>query len=93
MWKLVTLCGGEYPPILEEVEFTAGGTTTKSLTYGGYVLDLKFDHTDSDLRGLIASCMCYYPHDRPSLAEIEALMERKIKRNEKPSERAKDFVK
>ncbi|KAK3997936.1 kinase-like domain-containing protein [Cladorrhinum sp. PSN332] len=72
MWKLITLCEYEYPPVIEELAIMqTDGTLTKEWTYGGHLFNPKFDNIDVDLRNLIAMCMIHNPTHRPTMEDIE----------------------
>lgn len=79
MWKLVTLCEYECPPVIEEVELPRpNSTTTKEWTYGAYVLDPQFDHIDVDLRIIIALCMVHDPTRRPTMEYLEQTIKKRL---------------
>ena len=47
------------------------GSTSSVYTYGGYLLDNRFDCYDPLLRSTVAWCMARCPFDRPSMLELE----------------------
>ncbi|KAK4159072.1 hypothetical protein QBC43DRAFT_362721 [Cladorrhinum sp. PSN259] len=82
MWKLVTLCEYEYPPVIEELAIMQpDGTLTKDWTYGGYLFDARFDNVDVDLRNLIALCMIHNPTHRPTMDDMEFSIRNHIDRD------------
>ncbi|KAK0701368.1 hypothetical protein B0T21DRAFT_115945 [Apiosordaria backusii] len=82
MWQLVSLCFPEQPPRVEKIKIThQDGTESTEWGFGGFILDDKrFGHIDRDLRELINQCMLYTPSKRPTMEQMETILEKKIKR-------------
>jgi hypothetical protein len=79
MFTVITFYFVEHPPVLEKLELKhPDGTTTAEWTYGGYLLHPRFSSIDEDLRHLVARCLCAYPARRPSLPELEAVINHKL---------------
>lgn len=80
MWTLISLCHLECPPEPEPYwETDDDGTFKEFWSYGTYLLEDKFNVFDRELRGLVVACMKHNPTERPSMAEIDAIMERQVR--------------
>ena len=81
IWTCITRCHPEEPPVPEEVEIQlpGGGTAgpTKFLTYGAYILDAEFWWCDEELRHTVVWCLAHHPEDRPGLATLLRVVDRK----------------
>ncbi|KAK4203431.1 hypothetical protein QBC40DRAFT_167067 [Triangularia verruculosa] len=82
MWQMVALCHPESPPVVELcIIKLLDGTEATEYGFGGYILnDKKFSHIDRDLRELISQCMLHRPSRRPTMEQLESVLESKTKR-------------
>ncbi|KAB5545793.1 kinase-like domain-containing protein [Coniochaeta sp. 2T2.1] len=85
MWQLITLHGLEWPRTAQQVELrNARGEGELIWTYGSWLLDPRFKDTDLQLRMLVMRCMNHKPAERPTLAELDGILEDKV-RTTRPS--------
>ncbi|KAK0660139.1 hypothetical protein QBC41DRAFT_41867 [Cercophora samala] len=82
MWQMVALCHQECPPVVEQVKIKMlDGTEATEYGFGGFILNnKKFKHIDRDLRELINQCMLHVPAKRPTMEQLENILEAKTKR-------------
>ncbi|KAK3689432.1 hypothetical protein B0T22DRAFT_378420 [Podospora appendiculata] len=81
MWQCIAQCHIEQPPVLEKVPLTFPDGSTRGIwTYGGYMVRPRQSgwQIDEALRHLVARCMAHIPADRPSLAELESEIGKRI---------------
>jgi hypothetical protein len=78
MWCCITLCYPEQPPVPETLALGTAestGTSVKPIiSYGGYLLDARFNWCDWALHLKIIECLAHHPEDRPSLDNLMSVI-------------------
>ncbi|KAK4040783.1 hypothetical protein C8A01DRAFT_35158 [Parachaetomium inaequale] len=85
MFNCITLCEAEYPPVIEELDLVHPDlTVTREWTYGGYLLNKRFERTSPTLRHLIALCLVADPNRRPDMHTLQETIQKYVKRDKGP---------
>ncbi|KAK0657962.1 hypothetical protein B0T16DRAFT_402809 [Cercophora newfieldiana] len=76
MFSLITLCEHPIPAVLDYYWLVdPAGNRRKAWSVGVYVMQDKFSHIDLGLRGLVMRCLAYKPADRPTMKELEDILD------------------
>lgn len=83
----------DIPPTCLPVAITKpDGRNDQVFTYGSHFLWADYDHYDPLLRSTLARCMAHRPVDRPSMLELEALLEVALRSGTFPSDADADRI-